>query len=181
MQKLDHKLLDLVKNGFVPMPGGQGEPVSGASEMTAGLASGGMGMDPAAGGAVDPSTGMPMDPAAGGGGEMPMDPAMMAAMGGGGGGMPPMDPAMLAAMAGGGGGGGEGGAPAPGGTITLTVQELIQLFQAFGSGGKKKDPAQAGQAPAGQPADPNAKLDQILNLLQTALAPQGATQGVPQQ
>ena len=37
MSKLDTKLLKLVKQGFVPQPGGQAEPVAGASQMTAGM------------------------------------------------------------------------------------------------------------------------------------------------
>jgi hypothetical protein len=93
METLNYGLLKEVQRGlttqkraFVPMPGGQAEPVAGSSPMTAGLASGGMGApqggdpnaqqggqppqgDPNAQGggmpSVDPNTGMPIDPGTG--------------------------------------------------------------------------------------------------------------------
>lgn len=156
MRKLDHKLLQLVKQSFVPSGQSQAEPVAGAGPMTAGLANpvGGdpaaMGMDPAMAG---------MDPAA-----MGMDPAMMgmdpAAMG--------MDPAMMGAA-------GAMPPPAPAaGTITLSVPELIQLVQAFnGAGGSKKPKMKEEQAPvegAGNSSD--AKLDRVIQLLEGALGGQ---------
>ena len=67
---LDYSLLQKVKQqfvkkqAFVPMPGGQQEPVAGASPMTAALAAGGMGGQP------------PMNPSMMGG-QPPMDPSMM--------------------------------------------------------------------------------------------------------
>jgi len=175
METLDHGLLELVKEGFVPMPGGQAEPVAGASQMTAGLAGpmqppGGMppGGDPMAAGGMPPGG----DPMAAGGAP-PMDP--MAA-----GGMPPMDMGM--------------GAP-PGGQITLTVPEFIELIAVIkGDGGgappaeapaepSKKPkaegeaaPAEAVAAPAAAPSpeqDLNGKLDQIL------AAVQGGGMGAP--
>lgn len=87
MEKLDNNLLFAVQRGFqksafVPMPGGQTEPVAGASPMTAGMVA------PMGGAAAPPG----MEQMAGPGG-MPQDPAMM------GGGMPPggmpTDPAMM--------------------------------------------------------------------------------------
>jgi len=125
------------KHAFVPMPGGQAEPVAGASQMTAGMAAP-MG-DPAMGGM--PPEGMPMDPAMGGmppegmppeAGGMPVDPAA--------GGMPPEAlPPELAALMGG------GAEPAPG-QISMSVPEFLDLIRVLKGG----DAA----APAGEVADP---------------------------
>ena len=131
---LNLDLLEEVKKAFVPMPGGQAEPVAGAGMMTAAQAAPmgpppGAPMDPAMGGApMDPAAmgGAPMDPAAMGG-MPPMDPAAM-------GGMPPMDPAamgmdpaMLAQAV-----GGEAG-PSDG-TITMPVSQLLELIAVLTGG-----------------------------------------------
>lgn len=90
-QRILAGLSQLQKRSFVPMPGGQAEPVAGASQMTAGMTQP-MGGAPGQPPAVDPATGQPM-PA----GPAPADPAMMGMTGGGG--MPvdeegnPVDPA----------------------------------------------------------------------------------------
>ena len=160
------------KGAFVPMPGGrQAEPVAGASDMTAGLASGGVGGgDPAAMGGMppggDPSMGgMPPggDPSMGG---MPPggDPSM--------GGMPPGgDPAAMGGMPPGGmppggdpnGGMSPGGDPAamgmdpsmmapPSGQVTMSVAELIQLIQVLkGGGGDAKGPGDGAAKKASKP------------------------------
>ncbi len=147
MTTLDNAMLAEVLKGFdklafVPMPGGQAEPVAGASPMTAGMADpmmdpsggGGMPMDPAAGG-------MPMDPAAGG---MPMGPE----------GMPPE----LAGLMG-------GGEPMPAeGQVTLTGPELIELIRVLQGGkseggeglGSEKPKRKSGNAEVSE------KLDAIL-------------------
>ena len=170
MQYLDHVKLQTVMDGFtkaafVPMPGGQAEPVAGAGPMTAGMtapmggdpaAMGGMPpVDPATGMPIDPNTGMPIDPNTG----MPMDPAAMggmppmdpAAMGGmppmdpaAMGGMPPMDPAMM------------GGMPPPAGNITMSVPELLQLIEVIKGGGGGAAPADP-LSGEGAPEDPSAK------------------------
>ena len=190
MQKLNQDLLNLVKRSFVPMPGGQAEPVAGAGQMTAGLASGGIGAPPGAAAdpnAVDPNTGMPAggDPAAMGG-----DPAATGAPAdpNAGGQMPPeMLAALSGTMPGGTGGGVAPGSP---GTITLTVEQLIQLVQAFGGGAKKKPAgdagAGAGSAPAAGGAAPDMsgisdKLDKILQAINppSAGASMSASQPAP--
>jgi hypothetical protein len=164
MQRLNHVALQAVLDGFskrafVPMPGGQAEPVAGASMMTAGQVAP-MGGDPAAGGMpMDPAAmgGMPMDPAAMGG--MPMDPAAMGGM--------PMDPAAMGGMPTDPSAMGIGGS-----SITMTIPEFIQLIEVIrgGSpgaqdGAKPKKPKSDAAAPAAE--DPmtalNAKLDQVLS------------------
>jgi len=165
--RLDYVRLQAVLDGFqkaafVPMPGGQAEPVAGSGPMTAGMAApmGGAPMDPAAMG------GAPMDPAAMGG--APIDPA---AMGGA-----PIDPAMLQALAGGG---------STGSTISMTIPEFIQLIQVIrGEGTANPDTAEkpkktksegAQSAPAVDPIQGvNQKLDQIL-----AMAGGGAQPPMP--
>lgn len=165
MQKLDYELLkstlqSFQKAAFVPMPGGQAEPVAGAGMATEAMgapmgdpAMGGMPMDPAMAGGDPMAGGMPMDPSMGG---MPMDPAM--------GGMP-MDPAMM------------GGAPMepPVGQITMSVPEFIQLIQVL-NGGKAE--AGAGAEPGtpkrkGGTAEISEKLDLLLSAIG---APQPAMQ-----
>jgi hypothetical protein len=136
MEKLDHKLLDEVKQAFVPMSGEGGGPVAGSGMMTAAQAApmAPPGMDPMMGGG-----GMPMDPMMGGG-TPPMDPMAGGGMPPGGdpmaGGAPPMDPMAAGGdpMAGGGlppelGAllGGEGGAPAEG-QITMSATEFKDLI-----------------------------------------------------
>ncbi len=153
MTKLNRDLLTLVKQGFVPQPGGAAEPAAGAGPMTAGMAAP---MDPGMGG-MPPDPGM--DPGMGG---MPMDPGM-------GGGMPPpgLDPAMAGMM------GGGMPPPPPGGemsgssTLTLTVDDLIKLFKVFqkNSGPGVAEPV----APAPQSGGQDPRLDQIINMLQGAL------------
>lgn len=153
MTTLDTKLLQqvkqaLAKQAFVPMPGGQAEPVAGAGPMTAGMVApmGDPGME-----------GMPMDPGMGG---MPMDPGMMPP--------PGLDPAMTGMMGGmppGGEmtppeGGAEGGTP--NGTITLTINDLIKLIKVFNAGG-----AQEAAQPQQAASDP--KLDEIIALLKGSL------------
>ena len=148
MSKLDTKLLKLVKQGFVPQPGGQAEPVAGAGPMTAGMVA--PMSDPSMGG-------MPMDPSMGG---MPMDPSMMPPAG--------LDPAMAGLL----GGampppeGGAGGAGRPGTMINMTSEEFLKFLKqimAIMSNG----PAQA------QPQAPdntiNAKLDELIGLMKGAL------------
>jgi len=81
METLDYNLLRRVQEGlrvkraFVPMPGGQAEPVAGASQMTAGM---GAPMGAPMGGGDPAAGGAPMDPAAMMGAMPPgVDPAMM--------------------------------------------------------------------------------------------------------
>jgi len=173
MENLDHVQLQAVLDGFkkqafVPMPAGE-QPAAGGSAMTEGMAA--PMQDPAmAGGAppVDPATGMPMDPATAGGAPpvdpatgMPMDPAMA-------GGMPPIDPTMMEQLAGGG--------EAPGGTITLTVPELIQLME-VAKGGSSSTEAAPGEAPveaAPKKKSGNAAVMEKLDALSAALGIGGA-------
>ena len=154
MTRLNRDLLSMVKKGFVPMPGGQTEPVAGASPMTAAMGApmggGGMPMDPAMMGG-DPAAmgggGMPMDPAAMGGGGMPMDPAAM----GGGGGMP-MDPAMMggdpAAM--GGDPAAMGGGDPMAGVDPAALQSLLS--------GTPADPAAMGGDPMAAGGEPTVTI-----------------------
>jgi hypothetical protein len=144
--KLNKELLAEVKKAFVPMPGGQAEPVAGAGQMTAGLA-GPMGGDPAAAGGAMPPGG---DPATMGG-MPPMDPSMLG-----------MDPSMM------------GGMP-PAGSISMSVPEFIELIYAIrGEGGastaqvgEEGKPAESEKKPApGGKADISVKLDQILQAVQ---------------
>lgn len=154
MQKLNRQLLADVKQAFVPMPGGQTEPVAGASQLTA-AAGAPMGGDPAAAGGMPPG-----DPAAMGG-----DPA---AMGGDpmAGGMPPMDPAMMAP---------------PAGQVVMSIPEFISVIQAM-QGMAPAAPTEAAPAEAkaekkpasGGKADIAGKLDQIL-----AAVSGGAGAGAP--
>lgn len=144
MQKLNRELLAQVKRAFVAQPGGQGEPVAGASQMTAGMTNP-MGGDPSQGG--------------GGGAPAGMDPSMM-----GGGAPAGMDPAMAGML----GGGAAPQAPQGSSTITLTIDDLIKLFKVF----QKNSPG--GAAPAAAPAAPAApgsdpKIDHIIELLHGAL------------
>lgn len=149
----------LLKVAFVPMPGGQGEPVAGAGMMTAGVASGGMGGDPAAMPPGDPGMMPPGDP-----GMMPPgDPAAMPpggdpmAMPPPGGdpmagmppeGMPPEgDPGMMP--------------PDDGGLVQLTGNQLINLIAALKDGPTSKKPASK-EASGGSGGDVAAKLDRIL-------------------
>jgi len=98
---LEEVLTGFNKKSFVPMPGGQSEPVAGASMATAAMGQpmggppgamppgGGGGMppgaqggdpnaappvDPVTGFPIDPNTGMPVDPSTG----LPVDPGMVA-------------------------------------------------------------------------------------------------------
>lgn len=136
---------------------------------------------PMPGGAQAPDPAMAGGDPMAGGGAPPMDPAMA-------GGMPPADPSM--------GGGmlsdpaalsGLGGAPT--GMITITVDQLIQLIQAFGGGGKKiKNDGGAGtsspsgaaptQSSAGDDrSDLSGKIDQLTQMLQQVM---GGQAGMPQ-
>jgi len=176
MHKLNKELLTLVKQSFVPMPGGMAEPVAGASQMTAGMAApmGGAPMDPSMGGGMppggDPSMGgmppgAPMDPAMGGmppGAPMdpsmggmppgmppgaPMDPSM--------GGMPPGDPAAA------------GGAP---GQIVMSPEEFARVLQVVAGVGGGGGGGEAGAPPVGAGAKPkkvstDAKLDALIQAL----------------
>jgi len=178
MEKLNHDLLKQVKNAFVPMPGGAAEPVAGAGDMTAGLASGGIGAAPGGdpnAGAVDPNTGMPMDPAMQG--AAPVDPNA-------GGAIPPeLLAALSGTMPGGTGGGAAPGGP---GTITLTVEQLIQLVQAFGNGGKKKpagDTGAGGASVGGAAPDMSGITDKLDKILQAINPPSAGApmSGVPPQ
>ena len=137
---LDNESLMEVKRGFVPMPGGQTEPVAGAGMMTAAQAApmGGMpaGGDPAMGG-------MPMDPAAMGGmppggdpamGGMPMDPAAMGGM--------PMDPAAM------------GGEMAPAdGQVSMPFSQLLELIAVLTGGSVEKAKAAGGEEGGGETAE----------------------------
>lgn len=151
MSKLNMALLREVKTAFVPQPGGQGEPVAGASPMTAAM---GAPMGVPAGG----------DPNAMAGG----DPNAMAA----GGGMPMMppaglDPAMAGMVGGGGAPGAEGGQQMSGTSmINITINDLIKLFKVFQQSAQPQ--AGAAPAPAAAPAS-DQKLDQVLELLKGAL------------
>ena len=132
MQKLDYKLLNQVKQAFVPQ-GGMAEPVAGSSQMTQGMAAPvGGGGDPAAQGGDPNAQPAPMPPSG-------MDPAMAGMVGGG----------EMAA-----------GGPAPSGSSTITIDEMIKLFKLFK--GQEGAPA---AAPA-QSGDP--RLDHIITLLQGA-------------
>lgn len=147
MSKLNMQLLKLVKQGFVPQPGGQGEPVAGASQMTAGM-------------------GAPMGDPAGGGGA-PMDPAAMGEMGGMP--MPPagLDPAM-AGMLGGAMPGGEGGAGGPGTMINMTSEEFLKFLKQIMAIASSAAPQQ--QQPAQPQPDGNgAKLDELIGLIKGQL------------
>jgi len=147
MSKLDTKLLKLVKQGFVPQPGGQAEPVAGAGPMTAGMVAP-MG-DPSMGG-------MPMDPSMGG---MPVDPSMMPPTG--------LDPAMAGML---------GGMPpadaAPGGSgtmINMTSEEFLKfLKQIMSIMSNNQAPAQP-QAQAPVDNTTNAKLDELIGLMKGAI------------
>ena len=182
MNKLDNNLLKIVKQGFVPTSD-MSEPVMGAGPMTAGLTSGGIGASPGG----DPNAGgMPMDPAMAQGG-MPMDPAMQGAA--------PVDPnaggaippELLAALSGTmPGGTGGGAAPGGPGTITLTVEQLIQLVQAFGNGGKKKpagDTGAGGASVGGAAPDMSGITDKLDKILQAINPPSAGApmSGVPPQ
>ena len=159
MAKLNKELLMMVKQGFIPMPGGMAEPVAGAGPMTAGMAA------PMGGGAP------PMDPAMmGGGGAPPMDPAMM------GGGMP-ADPAMAGgdpAMM------GAEGAP-PTGQIVMTPEEFARVLQVVASMGAKGGEG-AGAEGAGGEAKPkklgtDGKLDLIAQAIGVQFPQEGAEAG----
>ena len=159
MHKLNKELLTLVKQSFVPMPGGMAEPVAGASQMTAGMVApmGGAPMDPSMGGGMppggDPSMGgmppgAPMDPAMGGMPPgAPMDPSM--------GGMPPGDPAAA------------GGAP---GQIVMSPEEFARVLQVVAGVGGGGGGGEAGAPPVGAGAKPkkvstDAKLDALIQAL----------------
>lgn len=141
MRVLDTKLLKLVKQGFVPQPGGQAEPVAGASQMTAGMAA-------------------PMgDPSMGG---MPMDPSMMPPAG--------LDPAMAGLLGGampppGGGTGGSGG---PGTMINMTSEEFLKFLKQI-MAIMSNSPAQAPAQPQAPDNTTNAKLDELIGLMKGAI------------
>lgn len=191
-----------IKQAFVPMPGGQSEPVAGASQLTAAIP--GAPQDPAAAGGapVDPNTGMPMDPAMAGGmppgapvdlamaGGMPPGAPVDPAMAGGdpaAAGMPPMDPAMMEQMMAG------GGMPPADGNITMPVSQLLQLIQtllgqAIGGSDAPGKPAEGGEAKP-KKAGTSSKIDAIYQALsqQGIIAPEsgaapagGAPAGAPQ-
>jgi len=181
MHKLNKELLTLVKQSFVPMPGGMAEPVAGASQMTAGMVApmGGAPMDPSMGGGMppggDPSMGgmppgapmggmppgAPMDPAMGGMPPgAPMDPSMGgmppgAPMDPSMGGMPPGDPAAA------------GGAP---GQIVMSPEEFARVLQVVAGVGGGGGGGEAGAPPVGAGAKPkkvstDAKLDALIQAL----------------
>lgn len=149
---MDNKLLSQIKRAFVPMPGGQHQPVAGASPMTAGMNApvgpgGGPPMDPGGMPPMDPGGMPPMDP----GGMPPMDP----------GGMPPMDPGMMPPpeemLA--------GGEPPPG-QITMSVPEFIELVSILQGGiAVKKDKEDKEKQSAGSS---DQKLDRLIGALQQA-------------
>jgi hypothetical protein len=178
MAKFDKDLLAKarasVKQAFVPMPGGQGEPVAGASQMTAALPGAPQG-DPAAGGMPpgDPAAmGIPpgMDPAAAGmppGGDpaamggAPIDPAA--------GGMPPgMDPAMMEQLMGAAG----GGAPADG-NITMPVSQLLQLIQTLLGQAISGAPESGKPTEGGEPKKKGGGTSSKIDAIYQALASQG--------
>lgn len=185
VKTLNLKLLEQVKEGFVPMPGGQTEPVAGASQMTAAMGSpmGGGGappMDPSMmGGAGAP----PMDPSMMGGG-MPMDPSMM----GGAGAPPPMDPSMM-------GGAGAppppadpaaaGGLPpemagmqaGPDGMVTMPVSQLITLIGVLKGGGGDKPEGGAAAPAEAKPKKPSSQ--QLLSEIHAAVTGQPAQAPAP--
>lgn len=164
MGNLDYKLLDLVKKGFVPMPGGQTEPVAGASMATAAMGApiGGdpgmdpnmMGGDPGVMGGMSPEM-MGMDPGMMDPNMMGMDPSMVGMDPNMMGGDPAELEALMAQL--------QGGAPGGEGTITLTVDQLIQLLEAVsGMGGGKA--ASSGTA-KGKGNSTEDKLNTIIGML----------------
>lgn len=178
MIKLDRKMMDLVKRGFVSMPQGSDPsmgsgPVAGGGMLTQAQASPmggtpqGAPMDPAMAGG-DPSMmgGAPMDPAMAGGdpsmmGGAPVDPSMA-------GGAPAPTPADLAAMS-----------PPNSSIIQLTPADFIMIIQAIqgGAGGGQKVAKPKG-------AGVEAKVDHIIGLMggqQPQPQGQPAPQGQPQQ
>lgn len=159
----------LEKSGFVPMPGGQAEPVAGASQATAALSAGGMGgqeeqpVDPSTGMPVDPSTGLPMDPNAG----MPpgaegMPPEGMPPEGMPPEGMPPGPPPGAGMEA-----GGIPGATSDG-MITMPVSQFIQLLETLGAaGGPKKGGGKSSQG-QGQGQGMESQISSIYQALSNA-------------
>lgn len=133
MEKLDRNLLRAIKQGFVAGDPSQGGGAPGGDPNA-------MGMGGAPQGGMDPAAAQG-DPSQGG-----------AAM------MPPggMDPAMAGMV----GGGAPAGGAAPGGSSTITIDEMIKLFKLF-----KGNEGGGAAAPAPQ-GDP--RLDHIITLLQGA-------------
>jgi len=190
MSKFDKNLLAKarasVKQAFVPMPGGQGEPVAGASAMTAAIPGGdpaAMGMPPGA----PAMGGAPMDPAMAGG-MPPGDPAAMgmppgdpAAMGMPPGdpaaaGMPPgMDPAMMEQLMG-------GGAPVADGNITMPVSQLLQLIQTLLGQAVSGAPDAVKPTDGGEPKKKGGGTSGKIDAIYQALASQGVVppEGAPQ-
>ncbi len=139
----------LLKVAFVPMPGGQAEPVAGAGMLTAAAASGGIGggqgaMPPGDPNAMPPEGDPGMMPPEGDPGMMPPggDPGMM----------PPGDPGMLLPPE-----GDPGMPPGDGGMVQLTGNQLIDLIAALKDGPVSKKPSSSGGA-----GGVEAKLDRIL-------------------
>lgn len=175
METLDKSLLYAVQHGFekqsfVPMPGGQAEPVAGASPMTAGMVAplGGQAAPPGMDQMAGPG-GMPQDPAAGGmpPGGMPADPAMMGIdpmtgqpLGG-----PPMDPAAA--------GGDPAAAPGAGeDPIQMIIDGVVEALtpiieKATKSSGGGESSASSSSEPAAPAAEPGGDVQaQILEAVQ---------------
>jgi hypothetical protein len=194
METLNKNLLTAVQMGFnkqafVPMPGGQTEPVAGASPMTAGMVAplGGQAAPPGMDQMAGPG-GMPQDPAAGGGmppgGPMPADPAMMGVdpMTGQPMGAPPMDPAAA---------GGADPAAAAGGDdpIQMIIDGVVEALTPIiekaskSSGGGESSASSSSEsspAPSAEPSSGGDVQSQILEavqgtnaLLQQAMGPGG--------
>lgn len=184
------KRAEAMKRAFVQMPGGMqqgGDPSMGGGDPS----QGGAPMDPSMAGGMPPggdpsmSGGMPMDPSMMGGmpppgdpsmGGAPMDPAMMAMMGG----QPPMgvDPAtagMLPGMPGapadagaGGAAAGAAGAGTAEPTLTLTLSQLwdvvtkvLGLAKKIGSNGQ----GVAAEAPQSSASSPDAIKTAVIEAL----------------
>ena len=149
--------MDLEKKGFVPMPGGSGEPVMGASPATAALTNpmGGPQQGDPSMQATDAS-GMPIDPSTG----MPLDPA---AMGGAPAGMPPPGADPSAGMA----------PPPPSpdqsgdGLVSLPFSQLMQLME-FARGGSEKSSGKAAGKTQAQGNDVQSQISAIYQAMSNA-------------
>lgn len=168
-----------IKQAFVQMPGGQKEAQEAPMDPAA---AGGMpppGMDPAmmGGAPMDPAMagGAPADPAMAGG-MPPMDPAMMAAMGGAPMGVDPATAGMLPVDAGAGGaaaGAAGGGVTEP--TITLSLSQLWDVVTKVLGLAKKIGANGQGVAAESTPAQPAAGQDAIKAAVIEALGDMGLT------
>ena len=193
MNKLDRELLEQVKQAFVQM----GQPIAGQSDASMALA------NPMGSGGAQGDTGTqgmpPQDPAQGGGdpaaGQPPMDPAMAGgdpaaagmdpnaappqdpAQGGG----DQIDPAMLQALMSQQSSGGAGtGQPIAPGQISLSVDDLIRLFQGMSQGAAGSKPKKEGAGKEGQ-ADIGQKIDNLTSMLQNLVGQAPAAGSQPPQ